>query len=115
MTSNYTSNSSYVTVGSYPSAHVVNLGCLAGQLRFNTTTQNMEVFDGTRWSEFYQQVSIGLTHVAEEAIAWAQIKMAEERELKARIERHPGLKDAWEKFQLMDLLTKEADEQSLQP
>jgi hypothetical protein len=33
--------------------------------------------------------------------------MAEERDLKERMERHPGLKQAYEQFKIMDALTLE--------
>ena len=44
---------------------------------------------------------------AEDAIRWTLEKMSEERNLKDRMEKHPALKDAYEKFQLMDILCKE--------
>ena len=40
---------------------------------------------------------------------WAKQKRQEEVNLKMRMEEHPGLKDAYEKFQVMDVLTKNND------
>ena len=40
-------------------------------------------------------------------------KKKEDELLKNRLEQHPGLKDAWEKFQIMDALCKDNDEQSV--
>ena len=36
--------------------------------------------------------------------------MSEELELKTRMEKHPGLKDAWERFKVMDALTLEEEQ-----
>jgi hypothetical protein len=70
-------------------------------------TQQMEVYDGTNWISITQTDTVGLTMPAEEAIRWAQEKMQDERNLEERMAKHPGLKDAYEKFQMMDILTKE--------
>ena len=81
-----------------------------GQMRYNSQTGNMEVFDGNMWQQWSNSMAnIGLTPDAERILDWAQKKMFEELELKARMERHPGLKDAWEKFKIMDVLTREEE------
>jgi hypothetical protein len=43
----------------------------------------------------------------QEILTWAEKKMSEDQALQIRMERHPGLKDAWEKFKIMDTLTLE--------
>jgi hypothetical protein len=100
------------TSGAYITPYIGNTGQSAGNMRFNTTTQQMEVFDGSIWISISQNVTVGMSYPAEEAIRWAHEKMSEERALKERMKRHPGLRDAYEKFQIMDILTKEEDEQS---
>jgi hypothetical protein len=97
------------TSGAYTTPYIGNNGQSAGNMRFNTMTQQMEVFDGSTWINISQNVTVGMTWTAEEAIRWASEKMAEERALKERMEKHSGLKDAYEKFQIMDILTKEED------
>lgn len=104
--------SPHLTTSSYQAPYIGNNGQSAGTMRFNTTTQQMEVFDGNMWINISQNVTVGMSWTAEEAIRWATEKMQEERALKERMERHPGLRDAYEKFQIMDILTKEEDEQS---
>ena len=84
---------------------------IAGQMRYNTTTQQIEVYDGSSWIGMSQTATVGLSMPAEDAIRWAQTKMAEEADLKLRLEKHPGLKDGYEKFQVMDILCKEEDAQ----
>lgn len=114
MINNLTTSSAHLVSSPYTTPYIGNNGQSAGSMRFNTVMQQIEVFDGISWIAISQHVSVGMTWTAEEAIRWAQTKMEEERDLKARMERHPGLKDAWEKFQLMDLLTREEDEQPAQ-
>ena len=82
----------------------------AGQLRWNTNTNEMEVNDGVSWRNLgANNTSISLTNDAQDALSWALTKMQEERELKDRMQRHPGLRDTWEKFKIMDALCREQD------
>lgn len=109
-----TSSSSHVTVyGDYPPSIYNSGGMNVGQLRYNTSTQSTEVFDGNTWRQLSQGITIGLSWEAESAIQWAIEKKKEEELLKQRLDQHPGLKDAWEKFQIMDALCKDNDEQSV--
>jgi hypothetical protein len=82
-----------------------------GQLQFNTHTQQLEVYNGTSW----QMLNLGTYYVglnpdAEQILDWARIKMMEEQDLKARIEKYPGLKDAYEQFKIMDILTTKEEQ-----
>ena len=82
-----------------------------GQVRYNTSNQCLEVFDGNMWQQWSSgMANIGLTADAERILYWAQKKMSEELELKTRMEKHPGLKDAWERFKVMDALTLEEEQ-----
>ncbi len=111
MIKNITQSGAFMQVSSYYPPQIYNTGQSAGEVRYNTNTQQMEVYDGTNWISITQTATVGLTMPAEEAIRWAQSKMAEEAALKERMDKHPGLKDAYEKFQMMDILTKEEDAQ----
>ena len=65
-----------------------------GNLRFNTTNQNMEVYDGSTWMQLQMdQVSVGLNHEAESILDWARQKRQEELELKALAENNPTVRD----------------------
>lgn len=110
MIKNLYSNSPYLTVGSTMTPNIYSNGPMMGQIRYNPNTMNYEVYDGTIWQIVSQSVPVGLTHEADEGLQWAIEKKREEANLKERMERHPGLKDAYEKFQMMDILTKEEDE-----
>ena len=102
----------FTQVSSYYPPNIYNNGQGAGNVRYNTSTQAMEVYDGNSWINISQTATISLSMSADEAIRWTLEKMTEERDLKARMEKHPGLKDAYEKFQLLDILTKEEDVKS---
>lgn len=83
-------------------------GQSAGMVRYNTSTSNLEVYDGISWQML---TSSGSTHIAldqmsQTAINWAMTKMQEERDLKQLMEKHPGLQDAYEKFKIMEALTR---------
>ena len=65
-----------------------------GNLRFNTNTQTMEVYDGNMWRPLnVNNPRLGLTPYAEELLDWAEKKMREELELKALAETNSTIKD----------------------
>ena len=75
-----------------------------GDLRFNTSTQQIEFYNGQTWQIFTMaQATVGLTGTAETAIDWAMKKMEEEREARAMAEQYPAVADAlnavWESEQ----------------
>ena len=66
-----------------------------GNLRFNTSGQRLEVYDGNAWVELNTpHASIGLNAEAEQAIDWVRRQMAEETRLEALAKEHPSLSDA---------------------
>jgi hypothetical protein len=66
-----------------------------GNLRFNTSGQRLEVYDGNAWVELNMpHASVGLSGVAEEAIDWAQRQMAEEKRLAMLAKDNPAVADA---------------------
>ena len=75
-----------------------------GDLRFNTSTQQIEFYNGQTWQIFTMaQATVGLTDRAETAIDWAMKKMEEEKEARAMAEQYPAVADAlnavWESEQ----------------
>lgn len=71
---------------------------------------HIEIFDGANWIRAYLgESTVSLGEDAQNAIKWSLRKMQEEKELQDRLEKHPGLKDAYEKFQVLDALTKDND------
>jgi hypothetical protein len=80
----------------------------AGQVRYNSSLQNLEIFDGRSWQTWYSNTaSVGLTDEAQELLDWARNKRKEEQELKLRMQDSPALQDAYEKFQVINVLTME--------
>ena len=68
-----------------------------GNLRFNTSQQRLEVYDGMTWLELNTpHASVGLNPDAEAAIEWASRQLAEEKRLKALAKKHPAVADALE-------------------
>jgi hypothetical protein len=79
---------------------------MQGMMRINGT--DLQVFDGSSWLNLSTSyATVGLEPTAEEAIKWVRYKMEEERDLLQRMEQHPGLKQAYEQFKIMDILTLE--------
>jgi hypothetical protein len=84
-----------------------------GNMRYNTTNQVMEVFDGNQWIMLNAgSASVGLTSEAELLLDWAKQKRDEEFKLKSLMEKHPGLKEAYERLEIMKALTLEEDKKN---
>ena len=84
-----------------------------GNMRYNTSTQNMEVFDGSGWQTLNMGIaSVGLTGEAEMLLDWAKQKRMEEMMLQARMEKHPGLREAYERLEIMKALTLEEEKRN---
>jgi hypothetical protein len=66
-----------------------------GNLRFNTSGQRLEVYDGSSWQELNMpHASVGLNPDAEAAIEWAHRQMTEEKRLEQLAKEHPAVADA---------------------
>ena len=79
--------------GTYVNAHSGSQG--VGNLRFNTTNQQMEVYDGNSWitvTGAYPQIE--LAPDVQAVIDWARCKMVEEERIKQLAVRHPTVADA---------------------
>ena len=63
-------------------------------MRYNTSSQNMEVFDGNTWVMLNMSIpSIGLSTDAESLLDWARKKRDEELELEKMANENHAIKD----------------------
>ena len=70
-----------------------------GNMRYNTSTQKTEVFDGTNWIQLNMgSVSVGLSNDAESLLQWARKKRNEEIEREQLAESNPAIKDLLEQI-----------------
>jgi hypothetical protein len=109
----------YVMVnGGMPSTTYINTssGMMnVGNVRFNTQTQYLEVYDGNMWVELRtSHASIGLTPDAEMTLDWAKRKLNEEYMLEQKAKDNPAIADLLkqrktidEQIQVIEILTKD--------
>jgi len=109
----------YVMVqGGFPATTYINTSSgymNVGDVRFNTNTQMLEVYDGNRWMELNtSHASVGLTPDAEIAIDWAKRKLNEEMALEQKAKDNPAIADLLrqrntidEQIKMIDILTKD--------
>jgi hypothetical protein len=84
---------------------------MQGMMRINGS--DLQVFDGSNWlSMSTSYATVALSPTTEEAIDWVKRKMQEEKNLHERMKQHPGLKQAYEQFKIMDILTLEEDKKN---
>lgn len=81
----------------------------AGIVRYNSSSQNLETYDGNAWLTLSGSADVGLTPEAQATLDWAYKKMKEDEELELLMKKHPGLKELHEKFELMKALVAESD------
>ena len=107
-------NSSWVNVQTYPG----NKPCMnttqpsSGMVRYNDKVYGgaLEVYDGNMWQQIGNgSVNVDLNENVKQTIVWAEKKMQEEVELKEMMERHPGLRDLHDKFEMMKVLCYEEE------
>jgi hypothetical protein len=79
----------------------------AGIVRYNSSSQNLEVYDGNAWLTLSGSADVGLSPEAQATLDWAYRKMKEEEELEMMMEKHPGLRDLYDKFTVMKALVAE--------
>jgi len=100
MLKDITASGRYVTVTSGASSTYINgySGLQGvGNMRYNTSNQNIEVFDGNQWIQLNMgYASVGLNGEAESLLDWARKKRDEELEIQVLAEKHPAVKAALE-------------------
>ena len=85
---------------------------MTGMMRvWGTDTQ---VFDGSSWLNMNSSyATVSLDPESQVLLDWARRKMVEEQDLPSLMEKHPGLKDAKDRFEVMLALVKEHKDQGL--
>ena len=107
MISTLTGHTGIMVTGGSSAPYINMSNTSAGMVRYNGS--QMEVYDGHSWLQMASHQTIQLDARTQELLSWAERKVLEEHNLELRIKRHPGLKDAYEKFKIMDALTLEQD------
>lgn len=97
-----TSSSQYITVsgGNAMNPYFSPGAQGAGQMRYNTVSSNMEVWDGVVWKELgTAYASVDLSYEAQELLRWARDARNRELTREARIKSNPALRKAYEAIQ----------------
>jgi hypothetical protein len=99
MIKNITSNSSLINVNCYQGNNpYISPGAQsAGMVRYNTSMQRTEVYDGNNWQELGGgYASIDLAPHVQSAINWVMAQMAKESEMKSLAAKHASVAHALE-------------------
>lgn len=81
-----------------------------GQVRYNGSSQCLEVYSGGSWHPINQSISMDLSPEVREILQWAQRRRAEEEELDRLCRDHPGVQAAREQLEIMRRLVKQESE-----
>jgi hypothetical protein len=96
MTTIVQSYSQYLTVSHSPGQYIGNNGQGAGQMRFNTTSQKVEAYDGNSWITLTSFTNVDTNHKVTEAMHWVHTKMLEENDVKQLAKKHKSVAAALE-------------------
>ena len=68
-----------------------------GNMRFNTTNQNIEIYDGNSWQQLQMSyATVGLNYDAESLLDWVRVHRDEEFARNQKIKENPALQKAYE-------------------
>jgi hypothetical protein len=82
----------------------------AGMVRYNGSSQNFEIYDGSTWMTMYSAVAtVSMDYEVQTILNWARDKMAEDLRLKELAQRHPGIADLQEKLAVMIALVQQQE------
>lgn len=100
-----TGGSSSTYVNNYSGAQGV------GNMRYNTSSQNIEVFDGSNWQPINMgAVSVGLNSEAEQLLDWAREQRNQQLAYESMAKDNPAIKNALDNLkraeQQLDLVYK---------
>jgi hypothetical protein len=112
MINNIHGNSQWLNVETYQGnkPYINTTQSIAGMVRYNHNGGCMEVYDGSSWQPFANgSANIDLTEDTKRILEWAEVKMQEDQKLKDLIDRHPGLKELNDKFEMMRVLCMEEE------
>lgn len=98
------SSSSYITVqGGQPgSTYINNFGGAqgVGNMRYNTSSQTMEVYDGNNWQQLgMSYATVDLSYDAQQLLEWARKEQRKQMERESKIKSNPALQKAYEAIQ----------------
>jgi len=92
-----TINNNYSTWPTFYHSVQTTGNSLVGQMRYNGSSQSIEVYDGNSWLMMNSAYpTIELSPHVQAVVAWAQAKMAEESRIRELAAKHPTVADALE-------------------
>ena len=97
---------------SVPYIYPNTINPMTGMMRVWGT--DMQVFDGSSWLNMNSSyATVSLDPESQVLLVWVRRKMVEEQVLQSLMEKHPGLKDAKDRYEVMLALVKEHKDQGL--
>ena len=105
--------------GGYASTYIQDNGRFGvGNMRFNTNTQSLEVFDGSSWIHLNMPIAtVGLNPEAESILDWAKQKRDEEIRFEKLAETNATVKDLLdqikakqEQLKMVEILLRNTDQ-----
>ena len=100
MITNIYGTSPYITVSNPTGPYISPGAASAGLVRYHNN--HMQVYDGNAWLSLGGGSSVGLTAIADEALAWAIKKMTQERAAQDLAQKHPAVADALDAVRLAE-------------
>lgn len=83
-----------------------------GLVRYNASTQKLEVYDGMFWHEIKNHYVVSLDQNTVELLSWVKQHRQEQENLKALCAAHPGIAELKEKLDVMVALVSDQKQEN---
>lgn len=81
-----------------------------GNVRWGSNMGCFEIWDGSNWQYYSNNVTINLDPEVQNTVTWAKQKIIKEQKLEYLMAQHPGLKELHERFEVMLALVQNNSE-----
>lgn len=90
-----------VDLGVNPYINVYNNQPLIGAVRWNPSSSCLEIYDGGTWHMKTDNAVVDLSEDAKRILEWARLQKIQQEKIDQLMEKHPGLKDLHQRFEVM--------------
>lgn len=89
------------------SDNTYSLPSYTGTVQWNGTMKKFQVSNGVGWTDIDNYVTYNVDSKLQDVVQWAWTKMQEEKEMQAMLDKHPALRDAKDKYDIVYALIKD--------
>lgn len=98
MIKNLNANGRYIQVSGGGSPYVNSNNNMAGNVRWNMSSQNLEVYDGNSWISIGRDIHLDVSPDVYRILDWAEKRMHEDQRIQDLVKKNPTVADAYSTY-----------------